>query len=211
MFAFVAGYEYELFVSYCAGEQPAAGGSVQLGKSGYWVREVFYPELERAMREEHPNFRMFFDKKVIPVGSVWPEELKRALHVSRCMLAIWSVPYFQSAWCRSEWHTMLARQRYLRDQGHAPGELVFPISYWDGDHYDDEAKACQSCRDWKPYNALRTENIGTQQHLEFRSKVQDLCGELVRFAATAPLWDDGWPQANMPGLTPATIPLPRHP
>jgi len=202
-------YEYDVFVSYQRGSSDGPGGTEVLSKDGEWVQDVFYPELKRCLDQERSHFEPFIDEE-IQVGARWPDKLKTALHRSRIMLAVWSVPYFESPWCRSEWHSMLEREKYIQTKQNTSMQLVYPVVFWDGKFFDEEAKRTQCKKDMKRFSSLRKENEGTDLHLEFRIAMQDLCSDLCNFAESAPTWDPKWPLIEMEGLKPRPIPLARN-
>jgi len=90
-------YTYGVFISYR-----------HRGHTAEWIKNHFYPMLEQRLPECMPvdhDTKIFLDLK-IETGSAWPDELRHALKMSRCILAVWSPDYFRSEWCLAEWHTL---------------------------------------------------------------------------------------------------------
>src|SRR5215475_7953130 len=73
----VAGYKYDVFISY------ARRGSVQK-----WLMNHFYPKLKDCLADQMaPVPPVFVDKKM-PRAVSWPDELRKALHESKILLAV---------------------------------------------------------------------------------------------------------------------------
>ena len=204
-------YRWDVFVSYCRGAREDNRGNPQLSAAGGWVQEVFYPELERWMEEERPGTTFFIDT-ALRTGRLWPQDIQDALRHSRCMLAVWSAPYFQSDWCRSEWQSMVARQRYDEENERGGSAYVFPVVFWDGRYFDEEAKETQQKLDLKPYSHLR--RVDREGHCapyrKFIVEVRTLCRQIGEFIDSVPDYDPGWPLRPVPGLPNAPFSVPRN-
>jgi hypothetical protein len=101
-------YTYDLFVSYRR-EQP---GKTPLSMP--WLRKVVdrlehYLGMELGDREP----RIFFDTNCVELGDHWPQRLHAAILGSKCILPIWTPPYFRSRWCLAEWKSFAAREQLL--------------------------------------------------------------------------------------------------
>jgi len=201
-------YTYDVFVSYRKGRRIGTDGVERLSAEGQWVQEVFLPELERWMEQSRPSTRLWADTK-LRGGGRWPDDIRAALRGSRCMLAVWSAPYFESEWCRSEWHTMRARAERDRTLGRPVGTYVFPVGFWDGSAFDDEAKDTTESADLRPYSHL----IGAEREVpcdtfrEFRKCMQVLCEELAAVIDATPPYDPDWPECEMPARSADPMPL----
>ncbi len=200
------GYEYDVFLSYFRGASAGPDG-VELEKPGRWVQEVFYPQLKQALPLARRKPSLFYDEE-IDTGSRWREDLRDALHRSRCMLAVWSIPYFsESIWCRSEWQTVLKREEHVEKQTGKRPNLVYPVVFWDGNYFDPEARERKGKHDMKEYSSLLPADVGLQAHHDFRKEVQRMCDDLSKFIDRTPDWDPSWPTMEMPPLGPPDIPL----
>jgi hypothetical protein len=104
---------YDLFVSYSRADNQ--GGMVSA--------LVDLLEAEHARFSPTVKLKPFFDKKAIPDGHYWENEIRKGIRQSKLMLAVLSENYFKSEWCRREW------EEYLRvEQGRTyPGEALTPI------------------------------------------------------------------------------------
>jgi hypothetical protein len=83
---------------------------------------------------------VFVDEDCIETGDRWPEKLREALKCSRCMVCVWSPPYFRSNWCMSEWRSFREREKQLNMTSHG---LIVPVRFHDGDHFPEEARDVQ--------------------------------------------------------------------
>jgi hypothetical protein len=68
-----------------------------------WTRMV-HQRLRFWLSEEiNRDAILFVDEDCIETGDRWPQKLREALALSRCMVCVWSPSYFRSSWCVSEW------------------------------------------------------------------------------------------------------------
>lgn len=130
-------YIYDVFVSY-RHKPPVLD----------WIRNHFFPLLEQwlpnAMPVEHET-RIFIDWDEIEIGAAWPAKLRQALKQSRCVLAVWAPEYFRSEWCLAEWQTIRERERLLGlGTEQQPEGLIYPVVFFDGEHFPQEARNAQS-------------------------------------------------------------------
>jgi hypothetical protein len=177
-----------------------------------WIKNHFYPLLEQWLPNALPvghQTRIFVDWGEIETGVAWPEKLQQALKRSRCLLPIWSPEYFRSNWCLAEWRTMQERERLLGMRSlESPEGLIYPITFFDGEHFPQEARDCQQrdlCRWNTPHPVFR----GTVDYVEFDRQVQLLVQELAQMVLRAPAWQD-WPVIIPEHLSaPSIVSLPR--
>src|ERR1700679_3339407 len=123
-------YEFDVFFSY-----------KRHNLTLHWMRGVHH-RLKYWITQETGGreVRMFVDEESVETGDRWPERLKEALKLSRCMIGLWSPEYFQSSWCVSEWESFRERERRLNMQSHG---LIAPLRFHDGEHFPAEAKNVQ--------------------------------------------------------------------
>src|SRR3954452_7815046 len=95
-------YRWDVFISYRR-TQNVTG----------WVRNHLCPVLRRCLEDEMDRVPQVFVDDHLEVGQYWPDALEEVLATSRSLLAVWSPPYFTSAWCVAEWQSMRARERVL--------------------------------------------------------------------------------------------------
>jgi hypothetical protein len=130
-------YEYDLFVSYRR-EGPTRNLSTP------WLKEVVrriehYLSMELGDREP----RIFFDEESVELGDHWPRALSDALLHSKCLLPIWTPPYFRSRWCMVEWQSFLAREQAVGLETRKKCRLILPVAAQDGIHYPPDARDTQ--------------------------------------------------------------------
>ncbi len=201
------GYEYDVFISYHRVRKPLPSGDERRSNDGAWVEDVLYPQLEGLLEQELGTVPAMFYMPDIRKGTRWPDELRHALLTSRCMLAVWSFPYFCSAWCRTEWHTMRTRCEAVQSKTGRRPELVYPLVYFDGENFDAEARAHLQKRNMERYHEIRDKRSRLYQ--DFRQEVQVVCRELAQIVRNAPEWDPEWRVEEMEGLPSAAMPLAR--
>lgn len=175
-------YEYDVFLSY-----------PRQGNSGDWVRNHFYAELRGFLDEELVESpRIYFDEAQ-PPGVRWPQNLRKALLRSKVLVAVWSPPYFRSEWCLAEWQSMRAREAHLCIGGaENPQGLVFPVVFWDGENFPEEARETQ-WHDLSRFSLPSPEFARTAEFVEFQRRMQNVARAIAKLLATAPPWQDGWP------------------
>lgn len=184
-------YQHEVFISYRRSDTV-----------GLWVRNHLAPRLTARMNDIAPEpVRIFWDEQ-IDSGSHWPGELKRHLHKSGLLLAVWSADYFRSAWCMAEWQSFTEREKQL---GITPGDarLVYPIRYSDGRNYHPEAQATQCRFDFSELNYPDKEFRNVARYLDFDDLVRRMADDLVEKIELTPAWSDQFPIVEPPPLPPA--------
>jgi hypothetical protein len=192
-------YEYDLFLSYKrAGDVPA------------WVTNHFYPVLRNALTDLLPSPpRIFLDTEQ-EVGVRWPDNLARALQRSRYLLAVWTVPYFQSAWCMAEWKTIQRREQILGwGTQQNPLGLVYPVIFADGDNFPEEARIVQARRDLSRWAIPLPGFKETPTYIEFYQAMRDVAVTLAARLDDVPAWQPNWPvirpKPNLLGRLPQPI------
>jgi hypothetical protein len=176
-------YEFDIFLSYRHRDPVLT-----------WVKNHFLPLLEQWLPESLPiehQCRIFVDFQ-IETGQDWPNSLSHALKHSRCLVPILSPEYFRSSWCRSEWETMLARERELGFRTpDNQSTLIYPVRFFDGEHFPPEASNMQS-KDLSDWNYPVLSFSQTVAFLDFINAVKVLSKELARIILNAPGWRQ-WP------------------
>ncbi|MFF7447474.1 MULTISPECIES: TIR domain-containing protein [unclassified Streptomyces] len=191
-------YEWDVFISYS-----------HKGHVKDWVRNHFQRELTLSLEDVLPDDPRVFVDYDIPVGTPWPERLEDALLKARCLVAIWSPPYFRSEWCMAEWVSMRKRQAALAaTNGRAP-TLIYPIRFADGDHFHPDAKNTQQCRDLSKYAHDREQFRDTPLYMDFQKEMRTVAEEIAAILDRAPEWQAGWPVDRPPALERPQSRLPR--
>lgn len=171
-------YRYDVFLSY------RRSGP---GNAGKWVRNHFHPLLVDCLGDQLAwKPKVFFDLEV-ETGSHWPNMLEDALLHSKMLVAVWSPPYFRSAWCLAEWQTMLAREQIV-----APVGLVYPVVFSDKDNFPPAARARQA-RDLKAWSNPFPSFSESRDYDRFYHEMSDIAAELGQMLTRAPAWQANWP------------------
>lgn len=177
------GYVWDVFISYRR-TQNVTG----------WVRNHLFPVLQNCLEDELDRAPKVFLDDQIEVGDYWPDALSGVLATSRYLLAVWSPPYFTSAWCVAEWQSMRARERALGIPGPGrPRGLVYPVVYSDGESFPPEARAVQDRRDLSAFGFPYPQFSQTPAYLEFHATVRSIAAELAASLGDAPPWQAEWP------------------
>ena len=192
------GYRYDIFISYRRSQVVRD-----------WVHNHLLGELRAWLTESMPRDPSIFVDEEIEVGDHWPTALEQALLRSRCMVCVWSPPYFRSRWCMAEWKTMEARLDHLRMAGGTElPRLVYPLRFHDGDLFPPEAKDTQ-WRDVTRYTDYRPSYRETAGYRAFMEEVKAMAGDLATILAAAPPWESSWPVVRPEPLDALDISQPR--
>ncbi|HEV3457163.1 MAG TPA: toll/interleukin-1 receptor domain-containing protein [Thermoanaerobaculia bacterium] len=187
-----AGYTWDAFLSYTSGP----------GMVLDWVDNHFLPSLTGWLEHELPHPpRIFVDRQAIKTGDYWRQVLLTELNRSKCMVAVWCLPYFRSPWCVAEWRTMMQRARSCQLRG----ELVYPVSFADGEYFPRAARGLQVAKlnEWNfPQPAFQN----TPAYLKFQVEMQRIAREVAAMIARAPGWS-----ADFPVILPRPSRLPKIP
>jgi len=176
------GYEWDVFVSY---------------KHDPYGHRLMTPWVERLL--EHVGFwlsqarggmpaRVFFDTETIEIGAGWPDELRRGVLRSRCLLPILSPEYFQSRWCLAEWSSFTARRRLLPK--HAD-RVIMPVKFCDGTWFPPDANEIQYL-DLSEYASLMPAFWSSSYAQTLEQKIRPFAESLAQAIDDAPSFQD-WP------------------
>lgn len=195
----VSGYKYEVFISYSS-----------CGSAPKWLLNHFHPKLKECLADQiAPAPRVFLDK-TMSRGVEWSEELRRALHHSKILIALLSPPYFESPWCMAELRTMHAREKMLGlATSDNPQGLIYPILYSDSKNFPKEEGLLRS---WWDFKELATPELVFQESRDwvpFHRKVTEFAMDLVELLKQVPEWQPDWPVIEQPDpvlLPPSPIP-----
>lgn len=170
-------YQYDIFLSYKNHHVTNPWVVKFEEKLKYW--------LTQELGGNEP--RIFFDKESIDIGTIWPNELKDNLKVSKCLLCIWTPEYFRSKWCLSEWKSFEERERATNRN-----KLIHPVQFADGEHYPVEAQNRQTL-DVRKYNATMEAFWQTVKAVELEEKIQLLASNLAKAIKAVPDYSEGFP------------------
>jgi hypothetical protein len=155
-----------------------------------WTRGV-HSRLKLWLQEEVPDreVRLFVDDDDIETGERWPDKLKQALRLSRCMVCVWSPSYFRSDWCVSEWQSFLEREKMV---GVPPHGLIAPIRFHDGEHFPDAARVVQ-WTDVSQYTSSVPSFWNSQRAIELEDRLKSLAKSVQQMIQNAPAFRPDWP------------------
>ncbi len=175
-------YQYDVFLSYLH-ERPC----------GTWVVEhflpYFQPQLGNALNRKAS---IFFDRTGIHSGQKWPEALKRALALSRCLVGIWTPLYFQSSWCQSECAIMRHRETQLGfGTTQNTGGLIVGVKVNDGIHFPPFAQKSQQAS-FEEYFCDGPGFSHHPLHVDFQKAIVPFSVDVARIVACAPPWSPAW-------------------
>lgn len=190
-------YEYDVFISYR-----------RTSTAREWVMNYFYPRLHAFLSDALPDSpSIFLDQREIEPGAIWQSTITRALKHSKFMIAVLNGPYFSSQYCRAEWETFVDREHLIG----APGTLIAPIRFFDGEYYDPSAKARQLI-DMTAWATSAPAFKETREFLLFERAVRDLAERLA--AADGPIMKpvvyQNWPVSEpVDRSAPVAVPQPK--
>lgn len=193
------GYRFDIFISY------RRSGS---GTAAEWVHNHFHPLLRDCLADELDRDPQLFIDVDVEAGGYWPGILADAVLHSQLLVAVWSPPYFRSAWCLAEFESMLARERVLGlATDRQPQGLVYPVVFADGCHFPEVARNRQArnLKEWaRPRPAFRE----TRDYDLFFAEMRGIAAELSRLLRQAPAWAPGWPVCRPGPIAPPDLELP---
>lgn len=178
----VKGYEYDVFLSYKR-DYP----------EGDWVKNHFYEKLQGWLKAFGLiNPRIFIDRQ-IKTGTAWQNEIEHALKTSKCLVAIWSPPYFYSRYCLTELLTMMKREEILglRTDKHRRG-LICPVVFCDGERLPKRYMKIQHF-DMHEVNIPEEVFKRDIKYVQFVEEVKKLSTELLPMIENVPPWSSKWP------------------
>ena len=179
-------YAYDVFFSYKRHCLTAEWTSQVRARLRFWLTQ------ELGGREPE----LFVDEDSIETGDRWPDKLRQALRLSKCMVCVWSPSYFQSSWCVSEWRSFLARERRLNLQPHG---LIAPMRFHDGEHFPEEARVVQ-WMDIAPYTSTMPAFWASQRALELEDRLKVFATSVAHMIQRAPEFQADWPLEEAPAL-----------
>lgn len=188
-------YEYDVFISYR-----------RTSTARDWVVNHFHPRLHAFLSDALPEEpKIFLDEQSIEPGAIWQSKISDALKRSKYLVAVLNGPYFSSQYCRAEWNTFVDREDLLG----APGSLITPIRFFDGDYYDPSAKSRQLV-DMTAWATSAPAFKETQEFLRFERAVRELAERLA--LADGPIMMPAefkaWP-VREPSAKPGEIQIPQ--
>lgn len=174
------GYEYDVFFSYKHDGQSLDWNKRVKDQLGFWLTQ----EMGGI-----PS-RIFMDLESLSTGDQWKRRLSHAVRHSKCLVAVWSPEYFQSAYCLSE-------RKAFQDRAQIVGQgniaLVAPIRFHDGEHFPVEAQAVQMA-DFRDHTSIVGEGFWrSNKAVELGDLIKRFAGDVARLVQKAPEFDPTWP------------------
>ena len=209
-------YLYDVFISY-----------ERDGLTAGWLRDHFLPLFRTWLRMAISDVckrnaqPVFFDKSQtdptfsedlklglagIEPGDDWDESLRKAIRLSRCMVGIWSPPYFESEWCNVEWQSFDLRAVSTERK------LIIPGSFYDGRSFPERANKIQRF-DLSKFTLFGPALINSRHYEDFQDTVKRMAEKVAYAIRDAPPFSE-WPianskQDNPPRPPPPPLPLTR--
>lgn len=173
-------YKYDVFISYR--DHP---------DHTKWVRNIFLPHFTWHLSNSKlgRSARVYFDKDVNQPGDKWERVIKDSLACSAILVPFWSIPYFESKWCRMESAIMLHREErlgYLNQE--RPGSLIVPVRFADGETYPELVRGIQQFECWDYTGARKGSSREARLGREIKSWVESVAERIKG----APPWDPEW-------------------
>lgn len=173
-------YQYDVFISYKRGKI-----------NEQWLNEIFFPFFENYLDNGLPEKpRIFVDKTGLTPGVDFSNELFRSLIQSKCMLSIWSPPYFRkSEWCVKEFFTMQYKQEFYKiNAGTLPRTLIWPILYREIEPMPAMLKKINYL-DYSSFNVIGEAFFKSEKYLQFQEKLQADIESLIEIILNTPPLD----------------------
>lgn len=173
-------YSNDVFISYKRGRI-----------NEQWLNDIFLPIFTEYL-DNSLDFspKIFVDTKGLAPGVFFNEDLFINLVQSKCIVSIWSPPYFRkSDWCIIEFLTMKYRQETLKlGPLTKPKSLIWPVLYREINPMPDIAAGLQYV-DYRDFNVVGDAFFRTEMYLEFQEKMQDDIKTVVDIIKNVPVFN----------------------
>ncbi|MEO6406229.1 MAG: toll/interleukin-1 receptor domain-containing protein [Ferruginibacter sp.] len=174
-------YAYDVFISYKRGRI-----------NEQWLNEIFFPFFQDYLNNELPHEpKIFIDTTGLTPGVDFSNELFNNLLLSKCMVSIWSPPYFRrSEWCIKEFLTMKYRQeQYKLCSTTTPKTLIWPVIYREVVPLPPIAGKL-SYLDYSEFNVVGEAFTRSDKYIKFQEKLQDDIRSIAEIITNVPALDD---------------------
>lgn len=159
-----------------------------------WLNEIFLPYFENELDNILPfKPKIFVDKTGLTPGVDFTNELFRNLIFSKCLVSIWSPPYFRkSEWCITEFLTMRFKQEYHKlDAFTTPKTLLWPIMYRKVDPLPAAIKNINYL-DYSEYNVVGEAFFKSEKFIKFQEQLQTEIKSIAEIILAAPDYNPYW-------------------
>lgn len=179
-------YEFDVFVSYS--RAPVTRVWVKRYIIGPRDREkrtgvTFVDWLEQHLGREP---RVFYDDHGLEVGDKWADEILAALANSKCIVPIWSKPYFASSWCMAEWETFRLRAESTKHT------LAVPIRLMAKEDLPKSVRGF-TIADFREYNNPAPGYPKTERFADFQEALNGFANRVNDLLGDNPDFDPNWP------------------
>lgn len=179
-------YKFDVFVSYS-----------RAPITRVWVKRYIIGPKDRKKRtgvtfvdwlEHHLGHepRVFYDDHGLEVGDKWAKKILAALATSKCIVPIWSKPYFASRWCMAEWETFRLR---AESTNHT---LAVPIRLMDEEDLPESVQGF-TVADFDEYNNPAPCYPDTVPFADFQVDLSDFAKRVKDLLGTISDFDPNWP------------------
>lgn len=176
-------YQNDVFISYKRGRI-----------NEEWLNEIFLPLFEDLLNNALPyEPKVFIDRTGLTPGVDFTGELMQNLLRSKCLVSIWSPPYFRrSEWCIREFLFMKYRQESFKlDSFTKPKTLLWPVVFR---KIEPLPVAVQNIHyvDYSAYNLVGDAFKKDPIYLNFQRKLITDIEAVVDIIENAPAYDESW-------------------
>lgn len=157
-------YKNDVFISYKRGRI-----------NEQWLNEIFLPLFSDNLNNVLPHDPVIFvDKSGLTPGVDFNDELFINLLYSKCIVSIWSPPYFRkSEWCIKEFLTMKYRQEVLELSPLTnPKTLIWSVLYREIEPIPKIASGLHYL-DYTDFNVVGDAFFRSSRYIEIQEKMQD--------------------------------------
>jgi TIR domain len=163
-----------------------------------WLNEIFLPLFTEYLDNELPEKpRIFLDKSNLTPGVNFNDELFVNLLYSKCIVSIWSPPYFRrSEWCVKEFLTMKHRQELLELSPMTnPKSLIWSVLYREVEPLPEMAAGI-TYLDYTDFNLVGDAFFETKKYLEMQEKMETDIKTIASIIEQAPPLHPAWETAE---------------
>jgi TIR domain len=163
-----------------------------------WLNEIFYPLFYQFLNDALPHEpKVFIDRSGLTPGVNFNDELFINLIYSKCIVSIWSPPYFRrSEWCVKEFLTMKHRQEILELSPLTnPKSLIWSVLYREVEPIPEVA-AGLSYLDYTEFNLVGDAFFKTEKYLKMQEKMKSDIKTIAEIISKAPPLKPDWETAE---------------
>lgn len=174
-------YAYDVFISYKRGRI-----------NEQWLNEIFFPFFQNYLNDQLPHEpRIFIDTTGLTPGVDFNNQLFNSLLLSKCLVSIWSPPYFRrSEWCIKEFLTMKFRQEKLKlSSVTIPQTLIWPVVYRETQPLPSFASPL-SHLDYSEFNVVGEAFFKSEKFIKFQEKLQKDILSIAEIINNVPAMDN---------------------